>query len=131
MQEPGARDALREQGVRGPGTFSEVAVENRTGVRAFVTVAGVANVRHPVHFREGGEYIEAPARGTRVLRNLPAGFDGSSALIVVLTGTPAGDVVRQLLTNVPPGAGEVGALLKGELLKLGYAGAAVEVVRLP
>ncbi len=128
-----ARATAREEQTRGPGTVAEVAVENRSDGRAYLTVVGLSAGRRPaVHYREDRQFIDIAAGGTRTVRNLPAGFDGCPAALVVLTATPSGEVVLGLAAEpvAPAQAEDARNRLKAALEDAGYRGVAVEVVKL-
>jgi hypothetical protein len=123
----------RAEPARGPGTVAEVAVENRSDRKAYLTIVGLAAARRPaVHYREEQQFIDVAAQGTRTVRSLPEGFDGCPAALVVLTATPAGEVVRGLAAEpvAPAQAEEARGRLQAALEAAGYRGVAVEVVRL-
>jgi hypothetical protein len=127
------RVTAREDAARGAGV-AEVVVENRADTRAFITVVGLAPGRRPAVFsREGGRFIDVEPGATRVVKNLPASFDGATLALVVLTGTPAGEAVQSAMPDgaTPDTADEAAEKLKAVLRDLGFRGAAVEVARLP
>lgn len=128
-----SRVTAREDAARGAGV-AEVVVENRADTRAFVTVVGIAPGRRPVVFsREEGRFIDVGPGGTRVVKNLPASFDGATVALVVLTATPAGEAVQNAMPEgaAPGTADEAAGRLKAALSDLGFRGVAVEVARLP
>lgn len=107
---------------------------NRARGRAFVTLVGLAPGRRPAVFsREGGRFIDVEPGTTRVVKNLPASFDGATVALVVLTATPAGEAVQNAMPDgaTPDTADEAAGKLKAALGDLGFRGAAVEVARLP
>lgn len=127
------RVTAREDAARGAGV-AEVVVENRAATRAFVTLVGLVPGRRPAVFsREEGRFIDVGPSGTRVVKNLPASFDGATAVLVVLTATPAGEAVQAAVPEgvTPEAADEAAGKLKAALGELGFGGAAVEVARLP
>lgn len=127
------RVTAREDAARGAGV-AEVVVENRADARAFVTVVGIAPGRRPAVFsREEGRFIDVGPGGTRVVKNLPASFDGATVALVVLTATPAGEAVQNAMPEgaAPELADEAAGRLKAALSDLGFRGVAVEVARLP
>lgn len=127
------RVTAREDAARGAGV-AEVVVENRADTRAFVTVVGLAPGRRPAVFsREEGRFIDVGPGGSRVVKNLPASFDGATVALVVLTATPAGEAVQNAMPEgaTPEAADEAAGRLKTALVDLGFRGAAVEVARLP
>jgi len=125
-----ARVTLRENPVRGPGFVSEIAVENLSGRRAYVTLVGLAPGRNPaLHYRENNRFIDVEPNSIRPITNLPTQFDGCTAFFVVLTATPAGETVRGLLSE--PIQAEKIEESKQNLMKAlldgGYSGVAVEI----
>ncbi len=129
---------LASVAVRGDATrgIDDVALDVTSAAdrRAFVTVVGLVPGRKtPGYYsRQEKGYIEVPPGGTAVIKNLPPEFAGSTVLLVVLTPTPAGGVVREV---TPPAAtpetAEVGAeQIRKALADLGIP-ADVRVVPLP
>lgn len=128
-----ARATARTEAARGPGTVAEVAVENRADRKAYLTLVGLSDARRPaVHYREDQQFMDIAAGGSRTTRSLPAAFDGCPVALVVLSGSPAGEVVRGLLAEpvAPALAEEARTRLKAALENAGFRGVAVEVVRL-
>lgn len=126
--------ALTQATPRGPGSVPDLAVENRSDRRAFVTVVGLSPNRRPaVHYREAERFIDIPGHASRTIRNLPEPFDGSAVVLIVLTGSPAGEAVRDSLPPVAPAADLDGVRtsLLAALQDLGYRGVTIEVVHPP
>lgn len=124
---------LGEDAVRGPEAVGSLAVENRSKSKAFVTVVGVKPDRSAaIHYRENQRFIELESGEKRVVGNLPSTFDDSSSLIVVLTATPAGEAIRQVVAGLTLSAGtpreSERAILQG-LTEMGYRGAAAEAIQ--
>ncbi len=127
------RVQVRDDVVRGPGTVDSVVVENTTDAQAFVTVVGLfPQPRRPAfhYLSEGGDIAIGP-KASLTLANLPADFTGSTVALVVLTHTPAGDVVRRLLSDprTAADAETTRAVLLRELPRMGYRGTGVEVAQ--
>ncbi|AWM39113.1 hypothetical protein [Gemmata obscuriglobus] len=98
-----------------------------------MTIVGLAADRRPaVHYREEQQFISVAPSGDREVKNLPAAFDGCPVVVVVLTGTPAGEVVRGMATDpiAPTDAAKFGDALKTKLSDAGYTGIAAEIVRI-
>jgi len=134
-KEPGpliAHVEVRGSAPRGPGSIPDLVVENRSDRKAFVTVVGLSPNRRPaVLYRETQRFVDVPPHGSRVIQNLPESFDGSTLLLVVLTGSPAGEAVRDSLPDRSQGEAIEGvrdALVRA-LEALGYRGTAIESVR--
>jgi hypothetical protein len=92
-------------------------VTNGSDRRLFVTVIGLVPGRKTpaYHYRQEGRYIDVPPDGTAVVKNLPPEFEGSTVLVIVSTGVPAGGVVRDVTSSaVTPDTAEQGA---GQILK--------------
>lgn len=125
--------AIRGDVTRGIGDIA-LDVTNGSDRRVFVTVVGLVPGRKTpaYHYRQEGRYMAVPWGGTVMVKNLPPEFEGSTVLLVVSTGVPAGGVVRDLLPpSVTPDTSERDAeQLRKTLNGLGLE-AEVRVVPLP
>lgn len=90
---------------RGPEAIVHLSVENKSNAKGYVTVVGLAEARSPLHYEEGGKFIElGPAESRQVA--LPPAFASTKEAVVLLTATPAAEVVRMILDSKPlPGDG--------------------------
>lgn len=128
-----ARVTAREDPARGPGTVAEVSITNQAARKAYLTIVGLSAGRRPVvHYREEQQFISVPANGSREVKNLPASFDGCAVAVVVLTATPAGEVVRGLTPDpvAPTDVERFRDSLKVMLNDNGYSGVGAEIVRI-
>ncbi|MFO0796065.1 MAG: hypothetical protein U0804_01245 [Gemmataceae bacterium] len=128
-----ARVAGTHDPARGPDTVAGVSVENTSSRTGYVTVVGLSPSRRPaVHYLEQDRFISVGPGQSRTVRSLPTQFDGCPVALVVLTPTPAGEVVRKLSEEpVPPDQAEAfRERLKAGLEELGYRGVGIITVRI-
>lgn len=125
--------SMREDGPRGSSSPLIIPVDNTGNRPLFVCLVGLAPDARPRFFyAPESEYLRLPP-GSGAVEHFSTRLAGSTAYLLVLTETPAGDVVEKLVPSTSRAA-DAGALrdrLDAQLRDHGYRAARVEVVTPP
>jgi hypothetical protein len=119
----------------GPEDRPPVFEVHNTGTRRlFVTLVGLSpDGQRRVFEKDQGKFIAVEPGTTTTVENFDAALRGATAYLVVVTETPAGALVTELLpANPPPAdAGELRARLVEDLRGLGFRSPRVDVLTPP